>query len=727
MTEIIQKWIQDRSGILLSMSPEVFAETAKDGQLIAAILKSYEIITEEQQNMIQKSDSPDVCLTNFKDHILIWLAAMDINLDNEELFEIVNAKSTAALNLFYQLYLELHANSNLYFITQQRLREKLRPKGRFVVERVRDGTTQSLADSKANIYELPLREAQNIVHWQKDRMQMLQTKCKEAREQYLQYIRLNQTPKNIIPRTAAVSFYDTPQREMVQNMDAPSINLSYSELVRQQDALNRLPRFVPDPQKSKAILNKFQVKQKEHSENLIFKTELQRDIFTTFWDRLAKEEEDRFNKNITDTILKQSLYEKQMHQKIGEVKLQKNFMLENKRIEAASIAKQMEEDFVQKLIIQEKELDAKELTFYLEKERVTELHKKLYEQKLRMRKQQGQRICGEVLEDLVKIACYEAEYKKKVGEAPPRRLRDMWTRMFVNFIRLDDFVTPTEIILKKPQDRPEDIEEIVHLEIDRQEKVDERDMASYMAFEWPWSLDDIKLEERNLNDMVCGLNVLGNLVHNMLAVKYPIPSLPPKPDFPNVTVSVCVNGVDNSYVPVLQEILNTRDILVVEMQDCINYCVDAYIKETTVEVKDTDLDLDDKKKKKGKGKAKGKKDGGEKAGKKDKKGMKNKLKPSTTEEEVVPQKTFADKIVQTPRYYPNEEIPLSHTAELGKVAQEVLEAGEPLTNYILVAMFVEYLKSKPQITGSFTHHNNNNFLVFRTAHKSLYLILVCSL
>lgn len=701
MTELIQKWIQDRLGILLSMSPEIFAETAKDGQLLAAILKSYEIITEEQLNMIEKSDSPQVCLVNFRDHILIWLSTMGIYLDNEKLLQIVNAKGTVALNLFYQVYLELHANSNLYFITQQRLKEKLRPKGRFTVERVREGVSQTLGGSKAGLYDAPLREAKDIVHWQKDRMLMLYAKCKDAREQYLQYVRLNQAPKQLNLRTGG-TFSIARQREKVENIDALSINESYDELVRQQDKSNQLPKFVPDPQTSKMLLKKIKVKQREHSENLIFKTELQHDIFTIFWDRLAKEEEDLLNKNVTDAILKQSLYEKQMHRKIGEVKLQKHLMLENKCNEAHAIAKQMEDDFIKKLIMKDKELDATEFTYYLEKERVSNLHKKIYDQKLCMKRQIGQSICAEIVEDLINLAFYEADHKRKVGKEPPRRLRDTWRKMFVHCIPLDDFVTPTEMILKKPYDLPKDIEEIVHLEIERQEMVDKKDMESYMEFEWPWSLDETNLEERSLNDMVCGLNILGNLVHNLLAVKYPLPPLPPKPDFPNISISVCVNGLDTGCLTLLQEILNTREILVVQMQDCINYCMNAHLKEITVDVEYTNAGYGfrDNKKKKGKDKGKEKKEGEQKIEKKDKKGIKQKLRLSATEEEPVVQKTFVDKVVQTPKYYPDEEIPLSRAAELGKVAQELLEAGEPLTIYILVATFVEYLKSKPQATGS---------------------------
>lgn len=695
MTEIVQRWIQDRLGVLISVSPEDFADAAKDGQLLSAILKSYEIITQEQLDMIEKSNSPEICLVNFKDHIIIWLSTMGIFVDDEELFKIVNSKGTAALNLFYQVYLELCGNTNLYFITEQRLREKLRPKGRFVVQRVKETTKPSAGDSHIHVsHDKPLLEAQDIVHWQKDRMLMLQAKCKEAREKYVQYIRLNQAPKQRL--RALQGKVENIQQDLVENEDSPSVDLSYEELIRQQYEANSAPKFTQDPQQTQMLLRKFRVKQREHSENLIFKAELQRDIFKKFWDRLKKEEEDRLNKNVTEVVTKQSLYERQIHQKVGEVKFQKHVMLENKRIEAFEISKQMEADFADKLVIQDKELDAKELSYYLEKERLTKLHNKLYEYKIQTRKAICKKICSETVEDLVQLACCEAEYKRKIGEEPPRRLRDMWKKMFTSVIPLDSFLVPTEIILKKPDERPEEIEEIVHLEIDRQDRIDKADLASYQTFEWPWLVTNVNFEDHGLEDMDCALNILGYIVHKLLAVKYPFPPLPSKPEFPNISVSACINGLDTSCLPVLQEILDLRQILVVQVQECIDYCLQAFIKETTVEESNSDEQLEDKKKKvKEKGKDNGPKQ------KKVKKGAKIKVIASTIDEELITdKKSFIDKKVQTPRYYPDEEIPLTHQAELGKVAHEVLESGEPLTSFIVAAMFVEYLKSKPDIKGS---------------------------
>ncbi|XP_018565855.1 sperm flagellar protein 2-like [Anoplophora glabripennis] len=700
MTEIVQKWIQDRLGALIDMSPENFASTAKDGHLLATILKSYEIITQEQLSLIEKSDFPEICLANFKEHILIWLTAMGITVDDEELFKIVNSKGTAALNLFYQVYLEMCGNTNLYFITEQRLREKLRPKGRFTVHRVKEIAKSSGEDSRTHVFDTPLREAQDIVHWQKDKMQMLHAKSKEARERYLQYVRLNQSPRQKLQvRQALKGRYENAERDVVENVDPPDVTATYEELVREQDEVNKASKFTPDPQQTRMLLKKFRVRQREHSENLIFKAELQRNVFTNLWDVLKRDEEDRLNKNVTEIVVKQSLYERQMHQKVAEVKLQKHVMLENKRDEAFAISKQLETDFAHKLVMQEKEYDAEELAYYLEKERLAQLHKKLYAHKLEMRKVVAHKICAEAVEDLVTIAYNDAEFREKIGEEPPRGLRESWKKMFTNVIPLDSFVTPTEVILKKPEERPEEIEEIIHLEIERQDMIDKQDMESYLAFEWPWSLENMEFEQASLDDMFCTLNILGNIVHNLLAVKYPYPPLPTKPDFPNIKMCACVNGLDTSCLPGLQEILNLRKILVVEMQDCIDYCVNAFIEETTVDVDDSNKDAvrDDTKKKKGKDKEKREDVRKEK---KPKKGAKIKRIASVTDEGPVTEKiSFLDKMVQTPKYYPDQDIPLTHKAELGKVAKEVLQAGQPLTSFILAAMFVEYLKSKSDIAG----------------------------
>lgn len=57
------------------------------------------------------------------------------------------------------------------------------------------------------------------------------------------------------------------------------------------------------------------------------------------------------------------------------------------------------------------------------------------------------------------------------------------------------------------------------------------------------------------------------------------------------------------------------------------------------------------------------------------------------------------KQTQTPKTIPEEDIKLSPAAELGKYAYEMLNTGDTLSDYLLAAMIVEYIKDQDDIKG----------------------------
>lgn len=56
-------------------------------------------------------------------------------------------------------------------------------------------------------------------------------------------------------------------------------------------------------------------------------------------------------------------------------------------------------------------------------------------------------------------------------------------------------------------------------------------------------------------------------------------------------------------------------------------------------------------------------------------------------------------MVQTPIKFPDEDIQYSPTAILGKTAQELLDDGQPLGDFLLIDIFVAYLQSIPNLKG----------------------------
>lgn len=194
----------------------------------------------------------------------------------------------------------------------------------------------------------------------------------------------------------------------------------------------------------------------------------------------------------------------------------------------------------------------------------------------------------------------------------------------------------------------------------------------------------------------------------MLLAKYPKPEKPPKPDLPDFKVAVCIKGLtDLTIIPTLQKLLNRNEIAIIQLQDAINYCLEAYKNEIITEIVDevfveaTEKSMNEIKSKPSKklGKKSG---GGKKNKKKDKSPVKKKKgqKKAKSNQEMIPDVDsimeavkFHDKANQTPRLYPCEELVLSSKAELGKVAYELLNLGEPLNDHLLTAIFLEYLKN----------------------------------
>ncbi|XP_074037928.1 sperm flagellar protein 2 [Leptinotarsa decemlineata] len=694
MSDLVNRWIQTRLGIVTNWTVETFCNKTRDGYLLCQILRSYEIIHEDQLNLIEKSESRQVCLENFKTYIVNWLKLIDIYLGNEEVEGIVDCVGLTSLNLFYKLFLELHEKDNLTFVTQQRLNEKLRPtNGRFTVTKVKPSLLENIP-SMSDKYAAPLNDCYDVIHWHQDRLETLINKCKSAREEYTSLSKIKQ--RRLSSNYSVELSYPTlePLKKEVKKEDThfdsvKSIDLSYDELIEEQNKLKGLEKFEPNILESNKILGKYKAKIQKQAENSVFKKQLQKSLLNTFWNKINSDESLETSKDLTEKLLKQSLYEKQMLRKLGEIKQQRESMIQNKQAISDAIMKEKEVEFVEKLLQKEKDLNEKELEYYLEKEKDYQLHKRIYNEKLRLKSERCNKMCKDIVKDICNVALKLSEYKEQFGEEPPRNVIDTWKKLFITAQSLENLVTPLEDILKT-DDLTEEMETIVHHEIERQEKLDEKDFESYQNFEWPWELCNIKVEEDLLQDMIRGENVLGYIVHVLLEAKYPYPTPPIPPNLPKVNVAVCVNGIsDISCLRPLRKLLKHKEIVVIEMQDVINFCLSAFKNETKVD-DEAGLPSESVTKKKNKSRSdlklkKGAKPGSEYFGKK------SEQKQDTIE--------MSDKAIQTPKKYPGEEIHLTTKAELGKVADEELSYGRPLTDYLLIDMFIEFLKAIPDMRG----------------------------
>ncbi|XP_056635513.1 sperm flagellar protein 2-like [Diorhabda sublineata] len=681
MSEIVKQWIQDKLGIIVNLRPETFCEITKDGFLLSKILRAYEIINDDQLKQIRPSDTKEICYQNYE-HIVGWLKMLNINVKQAEIEDVVESRGLTSLSLFYKLFLELNEKDCLTFIAHNKLNQKLHPcTPKFPVINVKENPYDKLK-AMDNKYKEYIEHSYDVIHWLQDRFEMVISRCKSARDEYRC---LAGNSKRKVSNEFHFPLTTISCEPTIENISERTLNLTYDEL-EEESRKCRLKTFQPNPIEAQIVLDRIKDKLKRKAENEIFRKELEKCVRQTLWGRIMNQEKEDFYKEITEKITKQTIYEKQMLQKMQEVKKQKNQMLKAKKIVTDQIEKENENIIEEKLIEKEDSLDSKKLQYYLEKDRALELHRVLFAEAQKLKEERRQKVCNDTVKGIRDAAIKHSEYKELFNEPPPQYLIDTWYKKVI--LGQDLFaanVSPKELIRSDSQLPVTTIQN----EISMQNQLDAKYFESYLNFEWPWLLDNIEANEKLVYDMKCGMNVLGHKVHLLLYERYPLAPLPPPPISSNIGIKVCVTGVpDLACLPLLAKLLSYKKILVVEIQDALNYCTDAFKVESSAEVEDdskNDEDEQELKKEKKQKPSKGKK------------------RPKNKSKMEFPTYTspieHADKRVQTPKFYPCEKIILSPQAELGKIVIEELTNGHALTDYLLVSMFVEYIRSKPDIEG----------------------------
>ncbi|CAH1993692.1 unnamed protein product [Acanthoscelides obtectus] len=695
MTDLINRWFQHRLGILIDHHKS-FGEATRDGNLLCILLKNYGIIEEDQYNLIEKTNvdmlGEQACLRNFNEYIVRWLARVGVNLTPNDVMDIVQGKESTSIAVFHKLFVKLHDKNGLDVITHQRLHQKLRPESKFSLTEVKE---QIDVTCERNKHAIPMESSYDVVHWHRDRFEVLVNKCKAARDAYLvqaknKMLRMSSVSTSFNPSVVS-EIYDEECKEGPHEV-VPKLHQSYGDLMEETKKAKQAGFFVPDMTKASDILRKLQAQREKKISNEGIKKQMHHDILSAFWEEVKASDSESFNNDLTDKVMKQSFYEKQMVRKMVDVRQQKDVMIENKEVTNDALAKEREKVFVDRLLDQNKDLNEKEILYYIDRERTVNLHRKLFDEKVRLKEERTKRLCSDVVTDILTLSMAQGDFKNFYGEEPSERLKDEWKKAFITGESIEAKFRPVEDIIR-PKGEDEETEEIIHKEIDRQDQIDKKDFQSYQNFEWPWLLENIETDEETLYYMENGERVVGRIVFSLLEMKYPIAAFPAPPNFDKLRVSACVNGLsDTSFLPLLQKMLQHREIIVIEVKDVIDYCLNAYKAEIRTGDDGPDEPEDDQADKKKKERVK------ERKGRKSKKyvkGKKSKNKDNaTTDEEATTVTEKAVKKVQTPRFFPGEEPTLSPQAELGKIVDEVLADGNNVNDYLLVVMFVEYLQSK---------------------------------
>ncbi|XP_015174133.1 PREDICTED: sperm flagellar protein 2-like [Polistes dominula] len=469
--------------------------------------------------------------------------------------------------------------------------------------------------------------------------------------------------------------------------------------------------YEENPDAAKAYVSWLKNRKKKDNIDNTVKSGIQNTLISELRKNLLENQEKCFDELLARRVLDQSHYEKQIITKLSEVLNQKNVMTENRRIvdelmlEAEENKKRLEQDR------QREEYDWEYEEIDMEYRRLCELHCKIRQEKLNKLREKHERICREVLYDLIDIALKLSEYRSSNECSLPKAIWNEWKTLFLKcqpifelfeneFSKEDDDDDDEE---EEKEEEEEDIEEIVQSRLDREEILNEANFENYHTLQSPWdeyvpSTIDPEIEEI----LKLGELVLGYIVHRLLEFVYPYPSGPLESPVPKVKTAAIVLGIiEPRLYDSIEILLKNSDIRLVSMKDAINYCLLRY-KEEMLDFEYIDANIiratnDIMKNRKVDNLKNNTTTRSKKIHKSDQISLRRKEKLKEKDKG----KGLKEKETQTPRVIPYDDMNpiLSDAAHIGKWTYEFLILGQPISNELNTKIIIEYLKSLGEIEG----------------------------
>lgn len=745
MGEIIQKWIYQQLALTVSLIPEDFAKFCCDGYLIAEILHSYAIIDHKQLNLIVPSQDPLIIANNYQ-NIILWLKWINITPDKDCIQEIINGKGSSALKLLYHLYLVLSDNK---FIINKAVES-------VIIDFVADFTHETetkISKPKINqkyLFDNFFTLNQHVLNWRKIQYETLLKCCKDRRQQHQIYLQEKYGPYYL--EKFKIKEYPKEFEENIIPRDDTVVDCSYKELLEELRKAEELDALVPYEDKAKTALKTFRKKRREKEKEDAFRDHLHKLLLLEIWELIIQKQNIEFEENLCKKQHNLSCFEQESVHKFLEAKTKNVQNLEKLQEEYKISSNKADSEFVNKLLNEQNKENEDVKNYYADRKKLLVLHRKLYNKKLLEKKKVHATFCKDVVNDIINLALKYAEYTEAFHKNPSWLDKHKWKELFIKGQQLleqdleelerDECEEEEE----KDSSLDSDIEELYNLEIQDDENYYSRLFEEYNNFMYPYDIEQRPDLQNLVESMNLGMNVLGHIIHKLMLACHPKPYIPAPVGLPDVSVAVCINGIkDMTILPTLNTLLSERGIKLLQIDDGVKYCLDAYKKETTMEYEEPVVEAaenaqkkkKESKSKKGKKEKKEKKSTGKKSDKKEKdkkstgkksdkkekdkksSGKKKSEKKSKTGKgkgsSLKGEPKFCDEENQTPYIYPCEEIVLSYTAELGATADDILKSGksnkffkylieikfsgEKINNRFLIGMFIEYLKSLKNING----------------------------
>lgn len=703
MAEILKEWLTERLQRPIRWEAEEFGELMKNGHILASVLLSYHVINEEKHFLIRSSNSREDIKNNWK-YLTEWLADVEVHITELELANIMDGQGSSLLRLFYQLFLHLDKRDRTNFIKRERkmvsrLVEKIGH--RFRVDKVEE-EQESFVDDLSR----PLLNEKQFVEWQRK-------KAKQVKDTY-DYIRhrYSKTLARIVNDNIPMEYKATKLEKLTnkerEDMEKFALrypckfeNYTYKELLELDEKNAEHRKFVIDGEWAKNFMDNLNTKMHIKADSEEFQKEIRNVLSGSLWDLSIAEEESKLDTGLAKKVMKLSQFEKQMCTQIMETKQQARNLAKNRTHGEKEFTEQREQQFSQFLDNLKEQINLEVIEIEFEKHRQNKLHKRLYAEKMKRKRQHYYEICYETMLSIVDYATKYAYFTRLIGEAIPDHYIHEWKTLYFRKQPIFDILDPMEDLLKEQgleeQPAPEE-EEIVRLELERQDAMNDAEFKEYHNYSFPWTLDllipnyDPESEERKYDYL--GTRILGHLVYTLLEIKYPYPPSRPPAGLPEYSAKVILRGLpDRSITSPMQVLLNDRKIQVVRLETCINHCLKNFKLEMIGSV-DIELSID-------------------KfilaAQQSEDEEQRDLLKAMKAEDDIASKNSDPScalgplppntKQTQTPKALPEEDIVLSPSASLGQYAYQTLNFGDSLTDHLLSAMIVEYIRDQDDIDG----------------------------
>ncbi|EEB17990.1 hypothetical protein Phum_PHUM496580 [Pediculus humanus corporis] len=717
MPQIIQSWLTNRLGIVLDLSFNNFGKNVKDGVLLARLLYSYGVLPIHVLELIKETKNYHECLRNLN-LLKPWLEHIGVSHNNTLLEEIAGGEGSSAITLFYSVYNNLEKNDrlNYIFLQKQRKFSDNNCKGKFKISRVSDlPQKNNLGDSLTGNVSLSAEKTE-LIEWHKAKCKEVIENIKKIKEKFsknfggkkleLRPIVSRHTSSQVITKNQLEA---EELRKTIESFEKKHVqkcpNLTYSELINLKNVFEEqlITMDVPNPEKVKNVLCKIKAKKKREMYAKNFQESMQEKVLEDQWNNVIKNQNECFDKTVCKTLLKQSQYEKQMAGKLHQLRNKKKNIAENRKLIENLKTEQRDFDFDNLLATKmEKKIENMEEEKF-EKERLLQLHKNVYEEKVRARKEFLKMESHSIIESIIEIALRVVEIRELTTCQVPKALMKDWKELFYKNLSIFDSLDHLEELCdaelelsgNNKNDEGKDNSSFITSHSDQvrcQEKckhniLNEADFVDYMKLLGPWM---VELLLPDSTETEVQQFVLGYVVHKLLNIKYPVlnrlvhaPLKPMKP-------TAIIQDLDDDGCKMLMDLMNPCKILVVLVNDAINFVLSTYKQELS-SVRDIDITFQNLTEK-----ALQDKPGLEKD-----KDMKKKMELLKKEEEddvEILNEDFIllNKETQTPRKIPDDDPLLSPNAEIGKIVFEFLGAGDPVPDNALTSAISAYVYSKQE-------------------------------